>query len=213
MSGVSASTPSFSLKSRIQTSNWFCRPSNSVIPCLPHDHPLYSSGLKLKGIRIAATGGGEGGFQRTSVRCNSSSGPGGPGSGENDSRTVLDAFFLGKALAEALNERIESTVGEFLSTIGRLQAEQQKQVQDFQEDVLERAKRAKEKAAREAMETQGLIPQSIPVNTSAVTDGVTSTTPSSATDDITPAKTSPLSINTDPDPANNDPVVGVSSDD
>lgn len=44
----------------------------------------------------------------------------------------MDAFFLGKALAEALNERIESSVGEFLSTIGRLQAEQQKQVEDFQ---------------------------------------------------------------------------------
>jgi hypothetical protein len=52
--------------------------------------------------------------------------------GDGDSRSVLDAFFLGKALAEAVNERIESTVGEFLSTIGRLQAEQQKQVQDFQ---------------------------------------------------------------------------------
>ena len=52
--------------------------------------------------------------------------------GENESKEVLDAFFLGKALAEALNERIESTVGEFLSTVGRLQAEQQKQVQEFQ---------------------------------------------------------------------------------
>ncbi|CAI9769711.1 unnamed protein product [Fraxinus pennsylvanica] len=52
--------------------------------------------------------------------------------GENESKTVLDVFFLGKALAEALNERIESTLGEFLSTIGRLQAEQQKQVQEFQ---------------------------------------------------------------------------------
>lgn len=52
--------------------------------------------------------------------------------GESESRSVLDAFLLGKALAEALNERIESAVGEFLSTIGRLQAEQQKQVQDFQ---------------------------------------------------------------------------------
>lgn len=54
------------------------------------------------------------------------------GDGDSSSRTVLDAFFLGKAVAEALNERIESTVGEFLSTVGRLQAEQQKQVQDFQ---------------------------------------------------------------------------------
>lgn len=52
--------------------------------------------------------------------------------GESDSKTVLDAFFLGKALGEALTERIESTVGEFLSTIGRLQSEQQKQVLEFQ---------------------------------------------------------------------------------
>lgn len=52
--------------------------------------------------------------------------------GENDNKTVLDAFFLGKALGEALTERLESAVGEILSTIGRLQAEQQKQVQEFQ---------------------------------------------------------------------------------
>lgn len=51
---------------------------------------------------------------------------------ENETKSVLDAFFLGKALAEALNERVESTVGEFLSMVGRLQAEQQKQVQEFQ---------------------------------------------------------------------------------
>ncbi|KAF5746335.1 hypothetical protein HS088_TW06G00506 [Tripterygium wilfordii] len=84
--------------------------------------------------------------------------------GDSDSKGVLDAFFLGKALAEALTERIESTVGEFFSTVGRLQAEQQKQVQDFQEEVLERAKKAKERAAREAMEAQGLVYKS--------TDGV-----------------------------------------
>ena len=52
--------------------------------------------------------------------------------GENESKQVLDAFFLGKAFAEALNERVESAVGEFLSTVGRLQSEQQKQVQEFQ---------------------------------------------------------------------------------
>ena len=52
--------------------------------------------------------------------------------GDGDSRSVLGVFFLGKALAEALNERVESAVGEFLSTVGRLQAEQQKQVQEFQ---------------------------------------------------------------------------------
>ncbi|KAL4361977.1 hypothetical protein GQ457_04G022180 [Hibiscus cannabinus] len=51
---------------------------------------------------------------------------------DNESRNVLDAFFLGKVVAKALNERIESTIGEFLSVVGRLQAEQQKQLQDFQ---------------------------------------------------------------------------------
>ncbi|XP_071721420.1 uncharacterized protein [Rutidosis leptorrhynchoides] len=90
-------------------------------------------------------------------RCNCSTTPSDP---ENESKQVLDAFFLGKAFAEALNERIESTVGELLSTVGRLQAEQQKQVQEFQDEVVERAKKAKEKAAREAMEAQGLVPTS-----------------------------------------------------
>lgn len=52
--------------------------------------------------------------------------------GGNDSKGVLDAFFLGKAVAEALTERIEATVGEFVSVIGQWQAEQRKQVQDLQ---------------------------------------------------------------------------------
>lgn len=98
--------------------------------------------------------------------CNFSSNP---PPGENESKNVLDAFFLGKALAEAVTERIESTVGEFLSTVGRLQSEQQKQVQDFQEEILERAKQAKEKAARETMETQGLISNSYEADTSTAT--------------------------------------------
>lgn len=107
-----------------------------------------------------------------------SSSPGSPGSGESDNRTVLDAFFLGKALGEALTERIESAVGEVLSTIGRLQAEQQKQIQDFQEDVLERAKRAKEKAAREALQEQGqLIPPSTTAN-EPVANGSSASPPS-----------------------------------
>ncbi|CAN6688595.1 unnamed protein product [Malus baccata var. baccata] len=84
--------------------------------------------LKLKTVGFY----GRKGSQRSIFHCSSSAGTGGPGFGEGDSRSVLDAFFLGKALAEAINERIESGVGEFLSTIGRLQAEQQKQVDEFQ---------------------------------------------------------------------------------
>lgn len=118
--------------------------------------PSTSSCPKLKGLRFASRRG----YQNIGVRFNRSIGPGGPGSGNGDSRSILDAFFLGKALAEAVNERIESTVGEFLSAVSRLQAEQRKQVQDFQDEVLERAKKAKEKAAREAMESHRLISKS-----------------------------------------------------
>ncbi|KAI7751788.1 hypothetical protein M8C21_012755 [Ambrosia artemisiifolia] len=148
---------------------------------------------------------------RHGLRCNCSSKPGDPAPGENESKQVLDAFFLGKAFAEALNERIESTVGEFLSTVGRLQAEQQKQVQEFQDEVLERAKKAKEKAAREAMEAQGLVPKSTvsysssptvtePKNASAAVDEPTSSS-SSGSNDQSPNNGSP------------DPLLGISIDD
>lgn len=199
MSGVSSAAPSpfASVKSRIQTSSCFGNSSRLVIHCLPHDHCLYTSDLKLKGIRI----GRDGGSLRATIQCNSNTGPGGPNSGETENRGVLDAFFLGKALAEALNERIESTVGEFLSTIGRLQAEQQKQVQDFQEDVLERAKRAKEKAAREAMEAQALVPKSVSENSSIVAS-------KPATEEVAPSS-QPSIVN----PDDKESPVGVTDDD
>lgn len=79
----------------------------------------------------------------------------------------------------------------------------------MQEEVFERAKRAKEKAAREAMEEQGLVPKSTTINTTSITDGFTSTTSPSTVNAVTPA-TSPSSApttptaETDPDPANDD---------
>ncbi|GAU38168.1 hypothetical protein TSUD_263940 [Trifolium subterraneum] len=121
------------------------------------------------------------GFQTTGIRCNSSFFPG--GDGDSSSKNVLDAFFLGKALAETLNERIESTVGELLSTVGRLQAEQQRQ-----EEVLDKAKKAKEKAAREAAEAQpqGLVTADIVVVDSGTsyssTDPVTTVQPTDASE-------------------------------
>nr|CAD1843752.1 unnamed protein product [Ananas comosus var. bracteatus] len=110
------------------------------------------------------------------VRCRSSGGGGGaapgPGSSENESKAVLDAFFLGKAFAEALNERIESTVGELLSVVGRWQAEQQKQVQDFQEEVIKRAKKAKERAALEVVDEKGAISKSLGDSSKSATRSV-----------------------------------------
>ncbi|KAF8394162.1 hypothetical protein HHK36_020368 [Tetracentron sinense] len=204
MSGVSAPPPTSSLPPLKKKSSRCRYPSTSVVPCLCPQHPRYSSNIGLKSITTLA-----GGFSRFRVRCrSSSSGPGGPGSGTirgvglfgflnfSSYSKMFDVetmevtvgvfwmlFVLGKALAEALNERIKSTVGELLSSVGRLQAEQQKQVQDFQEDVLERAKRAKEKAAREAMETQGLIPKSTRIEPSAATDDVPNEVSTPAVDD------------------------------
>ncbi|CAA3032790.1 uncharacterized protein At4g13200, chloroplastic [Olea europaea subsp. europaea] len=142
-------------------------PSNGHQRCWARtaENPVCFSNLKLN-----STGSQK--YPRINLRCNSSTGHG--DSGENESRTVLDAFFLGKALAEALGERLESRVGEFLSGIYMLQAEQLKNVQEFQEEVMERAKRAKEQAAREAMEAREVIPESSVADISTV-NGVAAT--------------------------------------
>ncbi|KAJ7571013.1 hypothetical protein O6H91_01G145100 [Diphasiastrum complanatum] len=73
------------------------------------------------------------------------------GAGDSESKQVLDAFFLGKAFADTVNERLGSAIGEFLSEVGRKQAEQQKEVRKFQEEVQERARIAKLKASRQAL--------------------------------------------------------------
>ncbi|KAK4407326.1 putative protein, chloroplastic [Sesamum angolense] len=177
---TAASLQSCSVSSPPRTpSSRILRHRSAVDPTASAHHrpPLFSSNLKL-GLHQ---------FPRINLSCSCSGDSDYPKKvyddlrrqqkthfvGENESKAILDAFFLGKAVAEAVNERIESAVGEFLSTIGRLQAEQQKQVQEFQEDVLEKARRAKEQAAREAMEAQGLIPKSSAVEISTV-NGVAS---------------------------------------
>ncbi|KAI3461038.1 hypothetical protein Pfo_017701 [Paulownia fortunei] len=165
----------------------------SVVPSASRDNPLFPSNLKPISYGLLK-------FPRINLRCNSTG-----DSGENESRTVLDAFFLGKALGEALTERLESTMGEFLSIIGRLQAEQQKQVLEFQEEVLEKARRAKEQASQEAMEAQGLISKSTSLATSTV-NGVSETT-SSVSDSVISAASSSVSK-----PTNEDPFFGVLKD-
>ncbi|XP_021637585.1 uncharacterized protein At4g13200, chloroplastic [Hevea brasiliensis] len=219
MSGVAASPP-FSFSS-LQSKNHSTRFSHGLCAVNPSISSLPDTKLKKQlGLRFGAPTRTPHGI---SVRCNSSTRPGGPGSGDNESRSVLDAFFLGKALAEALNERIESTVGEFLSAIGRLQAEQQRQIQDFQVDVLERAKRAKENAAREAMGAQGLVSNATTVDPKSAAYDINSETSKSSSSTINAvAPANPPSIpnstvvptaETGLDPAAEGPVFGVSDDD
>jgi hypothetical protein len=72
-----------------------------------------------------------------------------------------------------------------------------------QEDVLGRAKKAKEQAAREAMEGQGIIPKPTTVGTTSVNQGVSQT----------PSPSTANAVKTDSNPATKGPVLGVSSDD
>ncbi|XP_057965418.1 uncharacterized protein LOC131155981 [Malania oleifera] len=216
MSMFSACRPSStSLQFKTQKSSGWSYPVCPGVNPTGQDHTRCGPDHKPRVLKFA-----KGGFPRIQVFCNSSSSPGGgPPLGENESRSILDAFFLGRALAEALNERIESTVGEFLSAIGRLQAEQQKQVHDFQEEVLDRAKRAKERAAREALGAQGLVPKSsttVIASRTPKSNGAPLATSPSATNASTPTKGT--SSSSDPsapnfDPNATDPYLDVSNGD
>ncbi|XP_024519753.1 uncharacterized protein At4g13200, chloroplastic-like [Selaginella moellendorffii] len=66
---------------------------------------------------------------------------------EEESREILNAFFLGKAFADAVNERVTSAVGELLSQLGRQQAQQQKEIRQFQEEVEVRARESMSQSA------------------------------------------------------------------
>jgi polyhydroxyalkanoate synthesis regulator phasin len=60
---------------------------------------------------------------------------------------LLDAFFVGRAVAEVLSERLEHTVTDALSELGKFDAEAREHLRHFTDEVLERANRAAEAAA------------------------------------------------------------------
>lgn len=70
----------------------------------------------------------------------------------------------------------------------------------LQEDVLEKARRAKEQAAREAMDAQGLIPKSSTVEISRV-NGVASNS-SSVTDSVNSVVSQSKLLDSEDDPTN-----------
>ncbi len=59
------------------------------------------------------------------------------------SKSPLDAFFIGRATAEAVIDRIEETVSDTLSALGKFDAEQREQVRIFVETILEKADQQK----------------------------------------------------------------------
>jgi uncharacterized protein YceH (UPF0502 family) len=62
------------------------------------------------------------------------------------SNPLVQAFFVGRAIAETLSEQVESGVTNVLSELGKFDAEQRERLRLFTEEVRIRAQRAEEMA-------------------------------------------------------------------
>jgi hypothetical protein len=59
---------------------------------------------------------------------------------------MLHAFFVGRALAEVVNEQAERLLTDTISMVGKFDAEQRENLRQFTEDVLSRARQSEEEA-------------------------------------------------------------------
>lgn len=62
------------------------------------------------------------------------------------SNSVIHAFFVGRALAQAVNEQLEDALTNALSELGKFDAEQRERLRQFTALVMERAEREAETA-------------------------------------------------------------------
>ena len=58
------------------------------------------------------------------------------------SNPVIDAFFLGRALAEVVGEKLEDTYTNAMSELGKFDAEQRENLREFIEEVQLRAQKS-----------------------------------------------------------------------
>jgi hypothetical protein len=65
------------------------------------------------------------------------------------SNPVIQAFFLGKALAETLSEKAEETLSYTLSELGKFDAQQRENLRQFTNEVMAKAERE--------WQTQGVV--------------------------------------------------------
>jgi hypothetical protein len=88
----------------------------------------------------------------------------------NNSDSVLHAFFVGRAVAQALNEQLEDLLTNTLSDLGKFDAEQRDRLRQFSEQVMETASREAE-AAFLGRSTTSIVPfGSQPVDLQAMID-------------------------------------------
>ncbi len=53
---------------------------------------------------------------------------------------LLHAFFIGRATAEVLNDRFEDALTDFLSALGKFDAEQREKLREFTAEVMAKAR-------------------------------------------------------------------------
>ncbi|RUT00319.1 hypothetical protein DSM106972_074470 [Dulcicalothrix desertica PCC 7102] len=82
---------------------------------------------------------------------------------------LVQAFFVGRAVAEILSERLEHTVTDSLSQLGKLDAELREQMRSFTDEVMVRAQSASS-AAGAGFTSPGTAAQSASVDTQAMID-------------------------------------------
>lgn len=70
------------------------------------------------------------------------------------SNPLVQAFFVGRAVAEILNERAEVAITDALSELGKFDAEAREHLRSFTEEVLERANQASEAAGASTYSTR-----------------------------------------------------------
>ncbi len=71
--------------------------------------------------------------------------------------SVIHAFFVGRALAQALNEQLEDSLTNALSELGRFDAEQRERLRQFTEKVMEIAER-EATTVTQARTTTAIVP-------------------------------------------------------
>ena len=83
---------------------------------------------------------------------------------------LVHAFFVGRAVAEIINEQLENSLTDALSELGKFDAEQRERLRQFTEQVIERANREAE-TSKLGRTTTAIVPQgSQPVDLQAMID-------------------------------------------
>ncbi len=73
------------------------------------------------------------------------------------STPLVHAFFVGRAIAEVVYERLEVGVTDALSELGKFDAEQRENLRQFVDEVIERAQR-EETIATQTQTTTAIVP-------------------------------------------------------